>query len=98
MIQQDVFQERVHVLCSCILKYDSGQGFGPRPDQAMIRETMARELAGLQHIWRVRDDILTIPTDNDHIRTRMNWHIFPAGTFVKDIKSWFERTFNVAFD
>lgn len=98
MMRQDVFQERINILCSCILKYDSGQGFGPRHDQSMMRETMARELTGLQHIWQIRNIILNLPTNDDHSRTQTAWHIFPANTPTKDIKTWFEYTFNIAFD
>lgn len=97
MMRQDVFQARMNAIVSALLTYDSGQGFGPKPYQLATRAQLTHDLTGFQHIAKMREEIIKIPMDKDHVFIRTDWHIFPAGTRIVEIEKWFEHEFNIAF-
>ena len=51
-------------------------------------------LSNMRYIHTVGTQIQNMPTNNQNQITE-NWHLFPAGTNIADVKSWFKNTFNV---
>lgn len=93
MTSQYTFQQSVNRLENILSSYDRNNS-----NQITQYTRTQNDLNNMKHLLRLRDEILSIPTEKDQIFTRTDWHISPAGTPVKEIKAWYESTFRVEFD